>query len=69
MGTLDSLEYAEDFQSSTQSTFQLFWDETRDTWQALDVRQQHTVIVFDANGTQLDTWRGFDGDRILDAIG
>jgi hypothetical protein len=69
MGALDDLDYAKDFQSGTGATFQLLWDETLETWRTLGVSSQHTVIVFDASGNQLDTWTGFDGDRILSAIG
>ncbi len=68
MGGLDSLDYAEEFQSSTGVTFELYWDETRDTWSELGVGSQHTVVVFDRTGKQLNTWRGFDGQRILDAL-
>jgi len=69
MGALDDLEYAKNFQSQTGSTFQLVWDETFETWRTLGVSSQHTVIVFDAEGNQLDTWNGFDGDRIIETIG
>jgi hypothetical protein len=68
MGALDDLEYAKDFQNQTNSTFQLVWDETFETWRTLGVSSQHTVIVFDSDGTQLDTWNGFDGGRILDTL-
>ncbi len=68
MGALDDLEYAKDFQSGTGATFQLTWAESFETWRTLGVTSQHTVIVFDAEGNQLDTWRGFDGDRILDTL-
>jgi hypothetical protein len=69
MGALDDLEYAQDFRDGTGATFQLVWDETFETWRTLGVTSQHTVIVFDAEGNQLDTWRGFDGERILRALG
>ncbi len=68
MGGLDSLDLAQNFQSQTESTFQLVWDETFETWPMLGVSSQHTVIVFDSDGTQLDTWNGFDGGRILDTL-
>lgn len=69
MGALDDLDYAEDFQSQTGATFQLTWDETFETWRTLGVSSQHTVIVFDEKGNQLDTWNGFDGERILSTLG
>ena len=68
VGALDDLDYAKNFQTTTGSTFQLTWAESFETWRALGVTSPHTVIVFDAEGNQLDTWRGFDGDRILESL-
>jgi hypothetical protein len=69
LGGLDTLDLAQDFRDQTGSTFQLLWDETFQTWRTLGVSSQHTVIVFDSSGNQLDSWTGFDGERILSAIG
>ncbi len=66
VGGLDSYQLAQTFLSRTGvQNFPLVYDDSFGVWNELGVSRQHTVVVFDANGTQLDTWRGFDGPRIL----
>ena len=68
VGGQDSYALAETFLSRTGvQNFPLVYDDSFGVWSELGVSRQHTVIVFDENGTQLDTWRGFDGSRILAA--
>ncbi len=66
VGGQDSYELAQTFLSRTAvQHFPLVYDDSFGVWGQLGVSRQHTVIVFDGNGTQLDSWRGFDGSRIL----
>ena len=51
MGTQDSFEEAQDFREQFGiESFEMLWDPSFASWQALGVRGQPNAILFDADG-------------------
>ncbi len=58
IGTQDSFPEAEDFRSRHGITFSLLWDESFETWNALDIQSQPAAILMSATGEKVKTWQG-----------
>lgn len=70
VGTLDNQELAEDFHASTGlDVARTTWSESRDVWEAYDVGSQHTTILLDSSGNELQRWRSFSPQEVADAVG
>jgi hypothetical protein len=70
LGTQDSLDEAFDFVSDygTES-FAMLWDESFESWTALDISGQPTVVLFGSDGTELGRWSGgIPEDEVLSLI-
>lgn len=67
LGTQDTLAEAEEFMvDHGVESFPLLWDESFESWVALGVASQPGAILFAADGTPLQGWRGiFDEDEVL----
>ncbi|CAB4580562.1 MAG: TlpA family protein disulfide reductase [Actinomycetes bacterium] len=58
LGTQDTLGEAEEFVENYGTTFTMLWDESFESWSALDVTSQPTAILFAADGTPIQGWLG-----------
>ena len=58
-GTQDSEEEAYEFvaERGTES-FTMLWDESFETWSALGISGQPTLVLLDTDGTELGRWFG-----------
>lgn len=67
LGTQDTLGEAEEFRTAHGvESFPLLWDESFESWLALGVTSQPGAILFAADGTPLQGWRGiFDEAEVL----
>jgi hypothetical protein len=67
LGTQDSLSEAEEFVAVHRiESFPMLWDESFESWVALGVASQPAAILFAADGTLLQSWRGvFDEAEVL----
>lgn len=70
IGTQDSLGEADDFVDTYGTTFQMLWDETFETWQALGITAQPAAVLFTADGERVAGWLGpFPEDEVLSLAG
>lgn len=70
VGTLDNQELAESFQATAQAeASQLVWSEDRDVWENYNVGSQHTTILLDSSGAELQRWNNFSPEEIAKAVG
>lgn len=58
LGTQDSLGQANDFDNKYDTTFEMLWDESFVSWQAIGVRSQPTVVMLQPDGTPITGWIG-----------
>lgn len=66
LGTQDSLGEAEQFVADRGTTFTMLWDESFESWAALNVTAQPTAILFAADGTPIRGWLGpFPEDEVV----
>jgi peroxiredoxin len=58
LGTQDDLGQAEDFVATHSLTFPVLWDSGFDSWRALGVAGQPSVVLIDGQGRELGRWSG-----------
>jgi len=68
LGTQDSLSYAENFVSSTGTTFTMLWDSSGASWRALGIFGQPSVIVMDRYGRETNRRGRVSESWLLDAV-
>ncbi len=70
VGILDNQELAEQFQQEAQTdAADLVWSDSRDVWEAYDVNSQHTTILLDSSGAEIQRWSNFDPNAVAAAVG
>lgn len=48
----------------------MLWDESFESWEALDISGQPTFVLLDPDGEELGRWSGaLDDDEILSLVG
>jgi hypothetical protein len=66
LGTQDSLGQANDFDNQFGTTFDMLWDESFISWEAIGVTSQPTAVMLQADGTPITGWIGaFPEDEVL----
>ena len=59
LGTQDTLGEAEQFVATYGTTsFTMLWDESFETWNALNITSQPTFMLFTADGRPVQVWNG-----------
>lgn len=70
VGILDNQELAESFQEQAGSdAADLVWSESRDIWETYGVSGQHTTILLDSSGAEIQRWNNFDPNAVAAAVG
>ncbi len=66
LGTQDSLGQANDFDNQFGTTFDMLWDESFISWEAIGVTSQPTAVMLQADGTPITGWiAAFPEDEVL----
>ncbi len=68
IGILDSLGLAEDFNEVTgASNATMLWSESSELWDHYSVSSQHTTILLDGAGQEIERWNDFDAQDVSSA--
>ncbi len=59
MGAQDSFGFAQEFRETTGTvSFPMYWDEGFTSWSHFGVSSQPTVVLVNAAGEEIGSWRG-----------